>query len=58
MHNKNEFRYLKERDIRKSVSWKYVSESGEYTESSLVRLIYAIGKHRLHHFLNGEGLRD
>tara|TARA_B100001179_G_C18590370_1_gene404334 strand:+ start:1203 stop:1400 length:198 start_codon:yes stop_codon:yes gene_type:complete len=32
--------------------------NGTYAEDSLIKLIWTIFKHRLHHLCNGEGWRD
>jgi hypothetical protein len=39
---------------------KYVLlvDNGTYAEDSLVKLIWTVLKHRLHHLYNGEGWRD
>ena len=44
----------------KPVKPKYVLlvDNGTYAEDSLVKLIWTVLKHRLHHLFNGEGWRD
>jgi len=34
------------------------TDNGSYSETSLVRLLFAVISHRLHHFVKGEGFRD
>ena len=38
--------------------WKYYCDAGEYTASSLPKLLYEIFTHRLSHLIKGEGFRD
>ena len=44
----------------KKVKPKYVLlvDNGTYAEDSLVKLIWTVFNHRLHHLINGEGWRD
>ena len=45
----------------KKVKPKYkliVKDAGNYAEDSLIKLIWTVLKHRLHHLYNGEGWRD
>ena len=35
-----------------------VRDVGSYSENSLIKLIWTVLKHRLHHLINGEGWRD
>lgn len=37
---------------------KLIVNEGVYEETSLSRLLWEVLKHRLHHFLRGEGWRD
>ena len=56
--NKNEFRFLKKKDLIQENRWIYECEAGRYTESSLIRLIFSIVSHRLHHLRKEGVLRD
>jgi hypothetical protein len=44
---------------RRSIpEWKYHCDAGEYTASSLPKLLYVIVSHRFSHLIKGEGFRD
>lgn len=38
--------------------WYYKCDVGFYYETSLFQLVVAIFRHRLHHFLKGQGFND
>ena len=42
----------------KKDEWIYRCKAGVDTESSFMRLIYAVFSHRLHHIFRGEGFSD
>ena len=56
--NKNEFRFLKKKDLIQENRWIYECEAGRYTESSLIRLIFSIALHRIDHLMKEGVLRD
>jgi hypothetical protein len=35
-----------------------VDNAGSYAETSLIKLIWSVLRHRLHHLCNGDGWRD
>tara|TARA_B100000700_G_C14944756_1_gene808601 strand:+ start:1156 stop:1281 length:126 start_codon:yes stop_codon:yes gene_type:complete len=40
------------------VKYKLVVEAGTYAADSLIELYWIVFKHRIHHFMKGEGFRD
>ena len=46
----------KEKPVKKK--YKLIVPAGDYTEDSLLKLMWTVFTHRLHHFIRGEGWSD
>ena len=44
--------------VDRETGYKLVEDLGSYTEGSLIKLMWAVFRHRFYHLCNGEGWRD